>query len=233
LVQSQRSFFWTSKKSREAVLTPVVEALEALHCVTSTVSDRRVFWNPPHPRILTHAFSNGGSYLLVTLSQMLEERAKPLRSTSPLMTSALILDSCPGSGGLSTTILAFTGLIKNRILRYTAALFVVIIYCLAYISSAIFKNKSSLDYLKQSLQSPHLLPWMDRDSPRLYVFSRNDKLVPWKQVLDHADEAKASGLNVQIKLFDKTPHVAHARVDPENYWAAVEKLWNKAYQAQN
>ena len=84
-------------------------------------------------------------------------------------------------------------------------------------------------YLK-ALLNPRLLPWMDLQTPRLYVFSKEDQLVPWKVVQQHADTAKASGLNVRCEVYEESAHVAHMRLDPKRYWASVQDLWEVAYR---
>ena len=82
-------------------------------------------------------------------------------------------------------------------------------------------------YLKTLLQ-PRLLPWMNVRTPRLYVFSKKDELVPWQEVQKHADAAKRSGLDTRCEVYEDSAHVAHMRHDPKRYWASILDLWQTA-----
>ena len=65
-------------------------------------------------------------------------------------------------------------------------------------------------------------------TPRLYLYSQADEMVPWTEVEEHAEEARKAGLDVRMERFEGSPHVAHARTDPERYWGAVKKVWEDA-----
>ena len=65
-------------------------------------------------------------------------------------------------------------------------------------------------------------------APRAYPFSKADKLIEWKTVLDHARDAETRGMPVFVELFEKSAHCAHIRAkeDAERYWGAVQKVWD-------
>lgn len=73
--------------------------------------------------------------------------------------------------------------------------------------------------------NPRVLPWMGVHTPRLYLFSRKDKLISWREVAQHAETAKESGMDVRCELFEESAHVAHARVEPERYWSSIQEVW--------
>ena len=53
-------------------------------------------------------------------------------------------------------------------------------------------------------------------------------MVPWMEVEEHTEEARKAGLDARMERFEGSPHVAHARSDPERYWSAVKKVWEDA-----
>ena len=82
--------------------------------------------------------------------------------------------------------------------------------------------------MRTTLNKYLLLPWFSKHTPRLYLYSQADEMVPWTEVEEHAEEARKAGLDVRMERFEGSPHVAHARSDPERYWGAVKKVWEDA-----
>jgi Eukaryotic protein of unknown function (DUF829) len=56
--------------------------------------------------------------------------------------------------------------------------------------------------------------------PRVYLFSKADKLIHWQSVLEHARDAESRGTPVFVELFEKS------KEDAERYWSAVQKVWD-------
>jgi hypothetical protein len=174
---------------------------------------------------LTHT---GGAFQLTTLSKLLSRR----KSVSwPRFTTAIILDSSPGGAQFSLAIRAFTSHIRNPISRAAFIVFIVVMFLYDRFINWLLRTRTWLAELKVTLLDPCFLPWVDAATPRLYVFSKTDALVPSKQVQQHANEAAARGLNVRTEIFEESPHVAHARTDPAKYWPAVTELWKTATSA--
>ena len=73
-----------------------------------------------------------------------------------------------------------------------------------------------------------LLPWFSKHTPRLYLYSQAEEMVLWTEVEKHVEEVRKVGLDVRMKRFEGSPHVVHARIDPERYWGAVKKVWEDA-----
>jgi hypothetical protein len=201
---------------------PVIDALEALHCFPSSSSTQ------PPPRIITHVFSNGGSLQMTLLGNMLQ-RKYGSTLIQRFITSALILDSCPAIGNLKTIKLAFSVVIRNPILR---VIVLTMIYTMHFIGLALSlvlgKRIMLMENLRIEMWNPRVLPWMDLHTPRLYLFSRKDKLIPWQDVTQHAETAKERGMDARCELFEESEHVAHIRVEPERYWASVQNIWAAA-----
>lgn len=142
--------------------------------------------------------------------------------------SALVLDSSPCIGSFRTIGLAFSIAIRNPVVRYIALFIIYVAHALRLSVRMLFGAETiETQYLKALFQ-PRLLPWMNAQTPRLYVFSRTDELVPWKQVQRHAEAAKQSGLDVRCEVYEESAHVAHMRLDPKRYWGSILDLWQVA-----
>lgn len=147
--------------------------------------------------------------------------------------SVLILDSSPGTvQSLAHVIRVFTAQIQNPIIRIVVAILVASIVIVMQTVDGVLRRPHLLDLLREWLLKPDLLPWMIRDTPRLYLYSKADDMVSWKDVEEHATTAVSKGLNVSVECFEDTPHVAHARKYPDRYWAAVKKLWADAVKLE-
>lgn len=73
-----------------------------------------------------------------------------------------------------------------------------------------------------------ILPWVNKETPRMYVYSKKDALISAPQIKTHVEEAKRRGLNVKVEVYEDTNHVEHGRKYPERYFGAVKDLWNVA-----
>jgi hypothetical protein len=157
------------------------------------------------------------------LGRMLSSRA--IRVHFPC---ALIIDSAPGSPSVQHAMRAFSSAVKNRFALYLVAIAIYIVSGYAYLMRILFGRKAALDKLREDLINPRILPWTDANTPRLYVFSKEDEMVQWDRVKAHVEEAKAHGINVRSEFFEKSRHVAHLKDDPERYWGAVQRVWDQA-----
>ena len=170
---------------------------------------------------------------MATLSELLSSRSYP--PMSKLSPAALVLDSCPGDGGVEGTVKAFSGLVRNPVLRSVVLFVIRFLYFFAAIRRRLHltRSQSVFDGMKARLNTEKLLPWFLKDTPRLYLFSSKDDVIPYHEVEKHAQQAKDLGLNVRAERFEDSQHVAHARADPERYWSAVKQLWEEAVRPGN
>ena len=91
---------------------------------------------------------------------------------------------------------------------------------------SIRQQPGTLARISAYLNSPTSLPPV----PRLYLYSPIDELIPPEDVERHAAQAKvqAGVTDIRMEKFENSPHVAHARTDPERYWSAVKRVWEEA-----
>ncbi|EJT46965.1 hypothetical protein A1Q1_04208 [Trichosporon asahii var. asahii CBS 2479] len=66
--------------------------------------------------------------------------------------------------------------------------------------------------------------WLGPEVRRTYVYSDEDALIKSSDVEAHAAEAEARGFVVRREKFT-SPHVAHARDDPERYWRIAKETF--------
>ncbi|KAF9230344.1 hypothetical protein BU15DRAFT_83749 [Melanogaster broomeanus] len=227
LVKCGPSFIYTSERRKKKRLLPVVDVLQALNCLPAgTASAKDV--NRVRPRVLIHAFCTGGCTQLTALGRLLSSKY-PSVPPSEHLVSGLILDSCPATSDVCTIYAAFRSTVPNLVTRCIILAFVYLVHAIRLcLSKAFGKEMMVMEHLKMQLLRPRLLPWMNAGTPRLYIFSEKDELMPWKEVQQHAESGKKAGLNVRCELFEESGHVAHARLDPKRYWASVQDVWEVA-----
>lgn len=193
---------------------------------------------PATPSLLIHIWSNGGSASLARLRQALAP------ATLPPFT--LVLDSTPGQFTYSGTLTAFTLVTPPRLrlllkpfLHGMVAWFWLLTFLrsrldlrrrrrLAAVGAKPVKG-GPLALLAASHNDPRLRPAEVR---RTYVYSKEDHLIPIKDVQEHAEEARERGFRVREEEFSGSAHVAHARLDPGRYWRVARETWEGAKGAQ-
>ncbi|PSR71281.1 hypothetical protein PHLCEN_2v12795 [Hermanssonia centrifuga] len=221
LVRTWGSFWWSGAGSREACLTPAIDALKG----------SGMFRDTP-PSLLVHVFSNGGNYLMVELARILASRGLASQPPSPSQ-ACLVLDSLPGSGELSDALRAFTSGMRSPVMKLLACIPLTFMWVVLTAVRWMSGKSQLLTELQNRLNNPTLLPWFTKDTPRLYLYGDGDEVVRAHSIEGHIAAAKQLGLNVQAELFHGSPHVSHARKDPERYWGAVKSLWEAEWKAQH
>jgi len=162
-------------------------------------------------------FSNGGANQACILANMYQRK-----HGQPLPVNAMVLDSCPGSPNYWTGLAALTvGLPKFWPLRMFLLGFIHLLLVSFWISSRIALRQNFILKLRNSLTNPALFPL---DATRVYMYSKSDKMVMWKDVEAHVIDAHKKGWAVTSELFENSPHVGHLMVDSGRYWDAVKEI---------
>ncbi|KAB8067239.1 hypothetical protein BDV29DRAFT_186542 [Aspergillus leporis] len=92
-------------------------------------------------------------------------------------------------------------------------------------------NENPASLMRRTLLDEETVgPAPQRDDPGYvcYMYSKEDRMTDWRDVWDHAQEAKEKGWKVDEVLFEGTGHCAHMPDNPARYAEAVEKAWNSA-----
>lgn len=225
LVRSEVMSFAKPQSMQSAHLRPITETLKALGCITSLKgNDTAPEVATTKHRILLHVFSNGGCYQVQTLSKQLSQY-----SGTNVNASAIIFDSCPGGDNLSTSLRTF-GRINFLPLRVIVIISVFAFYFYVNIRRVAFGIPPLLETIKAHIIQPDLLPWSQKNTPRLYIYSTTDNVVPWQEVESHVKDAERVCTDVRKERFEGSMHASHMMHDPDRYWRAVQDLWNAACQ---
>ena len=140
--------------------------------------------------------------------------------------SGVILDSTPGRPEHEATLRAFAvGMPKNPIVRFVGLLLFRIFLVLMRIMYFFTRTVNLIDQLRMDLNDPKLFA---SGVPRLYIYSDGDRMVQWKHIEEHAEEANGLGYKVDLERYKESGHAAHMLNDPPRYWKAVEMLWGVA-----
>lgn len=164
-----------------------------------------------------HVFSNGGSQCAIQLATSLPE---PIRLHA---FSAIIFDSCPGTATYQRTVQALTlSMPKSPLTKYLGPPIVHIVLCLLYLALFVTGAEDAITRIRIQLNDHKLF---NPGVPRLYIYSKADKLVPYQDVKSHVDDAKVKGYRATSEvLFETSAHCAHAMAHKEQYWEAVGGL---------
>lgn len=175
------------------------------------------------PRIMIHLFSNGGAYATAQLAQAFKQKTK-----APLAIDAMVLDSAPGTGSYSRSLLAIMSSMASappliRIVGYVIANFLLAgMWLLQRVGMGDVIARARKDLNDEQL--------VDRRAPRTYLYSKEDLIVKPNDVETHALDFANKGGEVRLHLFSGSAHASHVKADEEKYWMAVEHAWKKADQ---
>ncbi|PGH18816.1 hypothetical protein AJ79_00229 [Helicocarpus griseus UAMH5409] len=168
-----------------------------------------------------HVFSNGGMF---TLYHIAASYRAATGSALPLKT--LIVDSAPGRSSMSRTVKAFSYALPKfflfRMLGQVAIWASLIVYA---VLNRLRRRLHPMEVARRRLNDPS---YIDRSAKRCYVYSKEDELIDWRHVEEHAREARRAGWEVDMELFE-APHVGSMRADRARYWRVVwGRLMRKA-----
>lgn len=163
------------------------------------------------------AYSNGGAQALVQLA-----RTYHARTHHALPIKKLVLDSAPGSPEITVSHRAMLLSINPPKWSYPLAWPLLWVYLgLMWIYMIVCNVENPVEGTRQRLNDPQLFE--TAKSERVYIYSKEDQMVPWDWVEASARLAEKKGWNTKLELFKGSKHVAHAALDKERYWAIVRQ----------
>lgn len=196
-------------------LEPAREAIRALTsaCAAQQSEESR---NKAEGYIVLHMFSHGGSNTAIQLALSIEE------SKLALPLQAVIFDGTPGNQSFGVSYNAMTlSLPQNPVSRFLCNL--AIYPALGALTSlSALGVLVSIDDMRRVLNDEKLF---GKSTPRLYLYSKEDAMIHWKDVELHMQDAREKGYPVTGVLFEKGPHCSLVIEGAERYWAAVQELW--------
>ncbi|KAE8349445.1 hypothetical protein BDV28DRAFT_141230, partial [Aspergillus coremiiformis] len=215
LIESEVSILVSSYARQRRLIRPAVDIVR--ETVTETSLSNA-------PRILLHTFSNGGTntatQLLITLRETVFQ---------PLPLIGLVLDSTPAKGTYwkSYNAMVFSLPPSARIMGcFVVHSLLILLY--TWIACG---NENPASLMRRTLLDEETITPAERRDPNAtnhvcYMYSKADRLTDWRDVWDHAEEAKEKGWKVDRVLFEGTGHCAHMPDHPTRYMEAVKKVWD-------
>ncbi|EPQ27890.1 uncharacterized protein PFL1_04634 [Pseudozyma flocculosa PF-1] len=230
-----------------------------------------------HGGLVIHSFSDGGAGNLALFLSML-----PRTSSAPRVHS-LIMDSSPGKSTPASGASAFTMPLAHRpALRAVVRFFVYLGLYLLKIWTRLKGQPTRAEKMRSTLNALHTWTWVTASRnttveaaaaakagaaaadevqvpPRMYLYSKSDKLIPWRYVEEHAHhlahssrpgssprlvemqsaDAKSalascdSGpMAVELRRWDDAPHCGIVRSDFKGYWSAVVQFHTAVLSSQ-
>lgn len=209
-------------EARSKAMAPVITA-----CFGSwEQADRKSVESSNNNRILVQVMSNtGGMYFAATLN------AYRKRFGQAFPHHMLVVDSTPGStsflqnaGPWSRAMaLGASGWLPLPFIvtQALACLFLAALHGFGWLIGA----SSAAAYSVAAVNNEELC---EKAARRLYLYSKEDDIIYWEDIEKHAAQARQRGYEVDMDMFEGTPHVGHLRQHPEQYWGAVKKTWEEA-----
>lgn len=218
LIESEVSILVSSYARQRRLIRPAVDIV--LDTMAET-SDHR------GAKILLHTFCNGGTntatQLLITLRKMVSR---------PLPLVGLVLDSTPAKGTYwkSYNAMVFSlppssRLMGSMVVHFLLVLLYTWIAC-GNENPASLMRRTLLD--EEAVGATDAIMETGANGYVCYMYSKEDAMTDWRDVWDHADDAKGKGWKVDEVLFEGTGHCAHMPQDPARYAEAVERVWSSA-----
>lgn len=160
------------------------------------------------------AYSNGGLQSLVQLAQAYKARTK-----STIDLKATVLDSAPGSPEITVAHRAALLSANPPTVAYYPVSVLVWLYLGGYWTIMTLRGiDNPMADARNKINDTALF----RPGQRVYIYCKEDQLVPWEWVEANAESAEKKGWEVKKELFAGSKHVAHAMTDKERYWQIVK-----------
>ena len=61
-------------------------------------------------------------------------------------------------------------------------------------------------------------------APSLWFYSKADPVADWRDCVTVIDKWKEKGTDVEECVWEDTPHIQHARYDPERYFGTLDRF---------
>ncbi|KAI2969100.1 hypothetical protein CBS147323_4078 [Aspergillus niger] len=184
-------------------------AARSLHSIDANLTPAKntitkILQSTPNATILLHVFSNGGCNTVTQLARAMKSpsstSAIPADFKSAL--KLIIFDCCPGDSSFDRLYAA--GAMALPTAQPGRAIGAAVLYSTAKVAYALqgVGAMRSIDDYRADLIDPEIFG----DARRLYLYSRIDDMIPWKDVEGHMIEASGRGYAVTGVGFEDGKH---------------------------
>ncbi|KAF1998941.1 indole-diterpene biosynthesis protein-like protein PaxU, partial [Amniculicola lignicola CBS 123094] len=228
LIKGTLEVMFTTYTAQRKAIRPALEPIQAL------LEECEYFANPAEPsttpHILIQVLSNGGTN---SFTQLLH--AFKTKFGTPLPIVGMIIDSALAKGGWRQNHTALLQTLRfGLVSKVFIALPLINLSILALeLSIAMGFQYRPEDVWRKTPMDESLLRYIGAngegvEAKRLcYLVSKKDKNVPWVDTVSHAYLADNQGYEVQLFVWDDTPHCNHISKHADEYLAAIENMWGK------
>lgn len=210
-----------SVDGRTRAMRPVVEA--AFNHTEGTTG---------HDRILVHMMSISGAVSVIATCLAYKDARSNLDERMPELFphALLVCDSKPGSSSFWINIARWSRALAVASTEWAPlpvlpmqALWCTFLFTVESVSWITGWYQHQVGRLfAEGFQDPNLL---STEAHRLYLYSKNDVMIHWKDIEEHAALAVGKGYRCAMEVFQNSSHVDHMRMYPERYWNAIATAW--------
>ncbi|KAK8095956.1 uncharacterized protein PG998_002583 [Apiospora kogelbergensis] len=196
------------------------------------------------PRVLLHAMSNaGGINLASTLNAHLA------RHGTPLPHRVMVLDSVPGGVVFHRQVGRWSRAMaigmRRSLPRWVPqavlqAAFWVFLWAHKFWEFVLRRHHAGA-WSREAVNRHEMVPVPPRDDSRtaedqhaprrLYLYSKEDDIIGWEDIEEHAEHASKLGYHADTEMFEGSGHVDHMRHHPQKYWESIARTWRRAHGA--
>jgi hypothetical protein len=184
----------------------------------------------PSRRVLIHGMSNTG----VINSASLFDAFQALHPGEVLAHPLLVTDSAPGNPNVLANLWTYAhalsiGLKKAGvpvwISQPLAAVFLALNQTIQHLFGAETGPEHTLVAFSDKARA-------DPAARRLYIYSKEDEIIPWRYIEEYVAKVRQDGWEVETAMFKGSGHCAHLRADPDRYWNLIQANWEAAVGGQ-
>ena len=167
--------------------------------------------------VTVHLFSNGGAHSLYLLLKSLTLQRKRL------LLHSLVIDSAPGTPSVSTGVRAMTlHMDKSSTRYYVTWLLLTVGTHVSRMLDVALGRLSLSDKYHAAVLSKSADDGEHDAAPRLFLYSRADDLVDYRDVERAVEDARKHGVPVKAHSWPDSAHVQHMKQHSKEYTALIE-----------
>ncbi|KAF7113649.1 hypothetical protein CNMCM5793_003005 [Aspergillus hiratsukae] len=196
----------------------------AREAICRIVSQKAEDTTGPKNDALLHVFSHGGCNTAIQLALSMKENSGP-NALHRLPLRGVIFDCCPGETDFRRSYnAAVLSLPQGGRLVQLAGRAVLYTTVGTITSIQNMGLMSSVNDLRHQLNDEAVL---GRQARRLYMCSKADTMVDWRDVVSHMETAREQGYQADGVIFQNSPHCALMLEDEKKYWTSIKQFWRE------
>ncbi|KAJ5226551.1 uncharacterized protein N7469_006557 [Penicillium citrinum] len=215
-------------KTFHASNQPLDDRIEAMLPVIDTVFPTPTGSGNGEERVLLHAMSNTGGIFLAAAFTAYQKRHG---SDKTLPHTLLVCDSTPGSLDFASQVGRWSRAMAVGTSKYFPWPFIVTqalwyMFLWANYAWELLRGTEPSGVWATRVMNDHSIAPIETN--RLYLYSKEDEIIWWEDLENAVADVKSLGYNVDLEMFEGSPHVGHMRLHPEQYWGKISRSWNEA-----